>query len=282
MLLQDKRLNLESKIFKLDSAIVAFSGGIDSTLVLAVANKVLSGRVLAVTAKSDSVPERELHSAQELTKALGINHKIIRTEEMSSPDYLKNPENRCYYCKLELYAKLAIVSSQYKITSILNGINLDDLGDHRPGIIAAKEASIISPLVDSQLNKQDVRNLARDMGLTNWEKPALACLSSRIPYGQPVTSKKLSMINKAEEVFLAEGFKEVRVRHYGDMARIELLKTEIPNLMKNGLYEKTINHLKKIGFHKITIDPEGYRSGSLNEALDLNSKPTLEESKCGK
>ncbi|MBT3513983.1 MAG: ATP-dependent sacrificial sulfur transferase LarE [Nitrospina sp.] len=282
MLLQDKRLNLESKIFKLDSAIVAFSGGIDSTLVLAVANKVLSGRVLAVTAKSDSVPERELHSAQELTKALGINHKIIRTEEMSSPNYLKNPENRCYYCKLELYAKLAIVSSQYKITSILNGINLDDLGDHRPGIIAAKEASIISPLVDSQLNKQDVRNLARDMGLTNWEKPALACLSSRIPYGQPVTSKKLSMINKAEEVFLAEGFKEVRVRHYGDMARIELLKTEIPNLMKNGLYEKTINHLKKIGFHKITIDPEGYRSGSLNEALDLNSKPTLEESKCGK
>ena len=279
MLLQDKRLNLESKIFKLDSAIVAFSGGIDSTLVLAVANKVLSGRVLAVTAKSDSVPERELHSAQELTKALGINHKIIRTEEMSSPNYLKNPENRCYYCKLELYAKLAIVSSQYKITSILNGINLDDLGDHRPGIIAAKEASIISPLVDSQLNKQDVRNLARDMGLTNWEKPALACLSSRIPYGQPVTSKKLSMINKAEEVFLAEGFKEVRVRHYGDMARIELLKTEIPNLMKNGLYEKTINHLKKIGFHKITIDPEGYRSGSLNEALDLNSKPTLEESK---
>jgi len=282
MLLQDKRLNLESKIFKLDSAIVAFSGGIDSTLVLAVANKVLSGRVLAVTAKSDSVPERELHSAQELTKALGINHKIIRTEEMSSPNYLKNPENRCYYCKLELYAKLAIVSSQYKITSILNGINLDDLGDHRPGIIAAKEASIISPLVDSQLNKQDVRNLARDMGLTNLEKPALACLSSRIPYGQPVTSKKLSMINKAEEVFLAEGFKEVRVRHYGDMARIELLKTEIPNLMKNGLYEKTINHLKKIGFHKITIDPEGYRSGSLNEALDLNSKPTLEESKCGK
>jgi len=282
MLLQDKRLNLESKIFKLDSAIVAFSGGIDSTLVLAVANKVLSGRVLAVTAKSDSVPERELHSAQELTKALGIDHKIIRTEEMSSPNYLKNPENRCYYCKLELYAKLAIVSSQYKITSILNGINLDDLGDHRPGIIAAKEASIISPLVDSQLNKQDVRNLARDMGLTNWEKPALACLSSRIPYGQPVTSKKLSMINKAEEVFLAEGFKEVRVRHYGDMARIELLKTEIPNLMKNGLYEKTINHLKKIGFHKITIDPEGYRSGSLNEALDLNSKPTLEESKCGK
>jgi uncharacterized protein len=273
MLIQDKRLNLESKIFKLESAIVAFSGGIDSTLVLAVANKVLSGRVLAVTAKSDSVPERELHAAQALTKVLGINHKVIRTEEMSSPDYLKNPENRCYYCKSELYTKLAMVSSQHKITSILNGTNLDDLGDHRPGILAAKEAGIISPLVESQLNKQDVRNLARDMGLTNWEKPALACLSSRIPYGQPVTAKKLSMVDEAEEIFLEEGFKEVRVRHYGDMARIELLKTEIPSLMKNGLYQKTMNRLKKIGFQRITIDPEGYRSGSLNEALDLNSDP---------
>lgn len=274
MLLQDKRLNLESGIFKLESAVVAFSGGIDSTLVLAVANKVLNGRVLAVTAKSDSVPERELRAAKELTQALDINHKVIRTEEMSSPDYLKNSGNRCYYCKSELYAKLAMVSSQYKITSILNGINLDDLGDHRPGILAAKEAGIISPLVESQLNKQDVRNLARDMGLTNWGKPALACLSSRIPYGQPVTAKKLSMIDEAEEIFLEEGFKEVRVRHYGDMARIELLKTEIPSLMKNGLYKKTMNRLKNIGFQKITIDPEGYRSGSLNEALDLNGEST--------
>ncbi|MDG1844320.1 MAG: ATP-dependent sacrificial sulfur transferase LarE [Nitrospinaceae bacterium] len=274
MLLQDKRLNLESGIFKLESAVVAFSGGIDSTLVLAVANKVLNGRVLAVTAKSDSVPERELRAAKELTQALDINHKVIRTEEMSSPDYLKNSGNRCYYCKSELYAKLAMVSSQYKITSILNGINLDDLGDHRPGILAAKEAGIISPLVESQLNKQDIRNLARDMGLTNWGKPALACLSSRIPYGQPVTAKKLSMIDEAEEIFLEEGFKEVRVRHYGDMARIELLKTEIPILMKNGLYKKTMNRLKNIGFQKITIDPEGYRSGSLNEALDLNGEST--------
>ena len=274
MLLQDKRLNLESGIFKLESAVVAFSGGIDSTLVLAVANKVLNGRVLAVTAKSDSVPERELRAAKELTQALDINHKVIRTEEMSSPDYLKNSGNRCYYCKSELYAKLAMVSSQYKITSILNGINLDDLGDHRPGILAAKEAGIISPLVESQLNKQDIRNLARDMGLANWGKPALACLSSRIPYGQPVTAKKLSMIDEAEEIFLEEGFKEVRVRHYGDMARIELLKTEIPILMKNGLYKKTMNRLKNIGFQKITIDPEGYRSGSLNEALDLNGEST--------
>ena len=273
MLLQDKRLSLESTIRKLDSVLVAFSGGIDSTLVLAVANKVLKGRVLAVTAKSDSVPERELHAAQQLTYALGIKHKIVKTEEMLSPNYLKNPVNRCYYCKSELYAKLLIVSSQYKITNVLNGINLDDLGDHRPGITAAKEAGIISPLVESRLNKQDVRKLACDMGLSNWKKPALACLSSRIPYGQPVTAKKLSMIDEAEDFFLAEGFQEVRVRHYGNMARIELLKREIPSLMKKGLYEKTVHHLKKIGFQKVTIDPEGYRSGSLNEALNLNNQP---------
>jgi len=272
MSLKDKRLNLESRIFKLESAVVAFSGGIDSTLVLAVANKVIGKRILAVTAKSDSVPERELLAAQELTQTLNIKHKIVKTEEMSSPNYLKNPANRCYYCKSELYTKLATVANQYKITNIINGINLDDLGDHRPGITAAKEAGIISPLVESQFNKQDVRSLAREMGLSNWEKPALACLSSRIPYGQPVTSKKLSMIDEAEEIFLAEGFREVRVRHYGDMASIELLKTEIPSLMKNGLYEKTIDRLKKIGFQKITIDPEGYRSGSLNEALNLNNE----------
>jgi len=272
MSLKDKRLNLESRIFKLESAVVAFSGGIDSTLVLAVANKVIGKRILAVTAKSDSVPERELQAAQELTQTLNIKHKVVKTEEMSSPNYLKNPANRCYYCKSELYTKLATVANQYKITNIINGINLDDLGDHRPGITAAKEAGIISPLVESQFNKQDVRSLAREMGLSNWEKPALACLSSRIPYGQPVTSKKLSMIDEAEEIFLAEGFREVRVRHYGDMASIELLKTEIPSLMKNGLYEKTIDRLKKIGFQKITIDPEGYRSGSLNEALNLNNE----------
>jgi len=272
MSLKDKRLNLESRIFKLESAVVAFSGGIDSTLVLAVANKVIGKRILAVTAKSDSVPERELQAAQELTQTLNIKHKVVKTQEMSSPNYLKNPANRCYYCKSELYTKLATVASQYKITNIINGINLDDLGDHRPGITAAKEAGIISPLVESQFNKQDVRSLAREMGLSNWEKPALACLSSRIPYGQPVTSKKLSMIDEAEEIFLAEGFREVRVRHYGDMASIELLKTEIPSLMKNGLYEKTIDRLKKIGFQKITIDPEGYRSGSLNEALNLNNE----------
>ena len=269
MLLKNKRRDLESKIVKVKSAVVAFSGGVDSTLVLAIANDVLQGRVLAVTAESDSVSDRELEAARRLAQILDVKHKVIKTEEMSSPNYLSNPVNRCYYCKSELYTKLAKVATENNMASIFNGVNLDDLGDHRPGIIAAKEAGIISPLVDSKFNKQDVRDLARQIDLPNWEKPALACLSSRIPYGQPVTTKKLLMIESAEEVLLAEGFKQVRVRHYGNIARIEIPKKDIPDLLKHERYEKINISLKKIGFQSIEVDPKGYRSGSLNEALSL-------------
>ncbi|HJN99772.1 MAG TPA: ATP-dependent sacrificial sulfur transferase LarE [Nitrospinaceae bacterium] len=271
MSLEQKLLGLESRIAESESALVAFSGGVDSTLVLAVAKNVLGDRVLAVTAESDSVPERELQTAQHLTKTLRVKHRIIRTEEMSSPDYLKNPANRCYYCKSELYAKLSKVAEEHKLSHILNGINLDDLGDHRPGITAAKEAGVISPLAELGFNKQDVRDLARQMDLPNWEKPALACLSSRIPYGQPVTPEKLSMIEQAEEVLLAEGFRQVRVRHHGDMARIELPREDIPSLLKNGLSKKINRHLREIGFQYVTVDLEGYRSGSLNEALNMQT-----------
>ena len=267
---ENKHRDLESRIGKLESALVAFSGGIDSTLVLAVASKVLGKRVLAITAESDSVPERELQTARHLAQILKVKHKIIRTEEMSSPSYLKNPTNRCYYCKSELYGKLSGVAAEHKLTSILNGINLDDLGDHRPGITAAKDAGVISPLVESGFNKQDVRNLAREMDLPNWQKPALACLSSRIPYGQPITTKKLSMIEEAEEALLAEGFRQVRVRHHGDTARIELPKENISDLFKNSLFEKINHRLQKIGFKYVTVDLKGYRSGSLNEVLNLN------------
>jgi len=271
MLLEKKRLDLESRIAELGNALVAFSGGVDSTLVLAVAKKVLGDKVLAVTAESDSVPERELQTAQHLAETLGVKHRIIHTEEMSSPDYLKNPANRCYYCKSELYGKLSKVAAEHKLTSILNGINLDDLGDHRPGITAANEAGIISPLAELGFNKQDVRDLAREMDLPNWEKPALACLSSRIPYGQPVTTEKLSMVEQAEGALLAEGFRQIRVRHHGDMARIELPQEDIPGLLKNGLTEKINLRLREIGFQYVTVDLEGYRSGSLNDVLNLNT-----------
>jgi len=279
MSLKIKRRDLESRIVKLKSALVAFSGGIDSTLVLTIANNVLNGRVLAVTAESDSVPERELKAAQHLALTLGIQHKVIRTEEMASFNYLKNPTNRCYYCKSELYSKLAKVANEHAMASILNGINSDDLGDHRPGITASKEAGIISPLVESEFTKQDVRDLAHEVGLPNWEKPALACLSSRIPYGQPVTTKKLSMIEQAEEALLSEGFKQVRVRHYGDTASIEVPNKDIPSLSKKTFFENISRHLKIIGFKYVKVDPKGYRPGSLNEALSLNDKQAFQNEK---
>lgn len=279
MLLKKKRRNLESKIINLKSALVAFSGGIDSTLVLAVANDVLNGKVVAVTAKSDSVPKRELKTAKHLAQIIGVPHKVIRTEEMSSSNYLSNPANRCYYCKSELYSKLIKVADEHQMASILNGTNLEDLGDHRPGITAAKEAGIISPLVDSEFNKQDIRDLAREINLPNWEKPALACLSSRIPYGQPVSSKKLSMIEQAEEALLSEGFNQVRVRHYGYKASIELLKEDIPSLIGTSLFEKIRYRLNKIGFKDVVVDTQGYRSGSLNESLSLNDKQNFADKK---
>jgi uncharacterized protein len=267
MSLDKKRLSLESRIAKLGSALIAFSGGVDSTVVLAVAHKVLGNRVLAVTAESESVPARELEVAHQLTRVLGIQHLVIPTEETSLPEYLKNPENRCYYCKTELYNKLSQIAAEHNLAYVLNGINRDDLGDHRPGITAAREAGVLSPLSDTGLTKQDVRDLAREMNLPNWKKPALACLSSRVPYGQPITMEKLSMIERAENLLLDAGFQQVRVRHHGDTARIELPREDIPVLFRNGLAEKISHRLREIGFSYITVDIEGYRSGSLNEIL---------------
>ena len=279
MPLDRKHLSLESKIAGLGSALVAFSGGVDSTLVLAVAHKVLGDRVLAVTAQSESVSKRELEAAQQLAGVLGVKHLVIRTEETSSPEYLKNPENRCYHCKTELYDKLSQVAAEHDLAYILNGTNRDDLGDHRPGITAARKAGVLSPLSDIGFSKQDVRDLAKKMNLPNWEKPALACLSSRVPYGQPITMKKLSMIERAEDLLLEHEFRQVRVRHHGDMARIELPREDIPDLFKNGLAERIGARLREIGFQYVTVDLEGYRSGSLNEALKSRDSKQLERGK---
>ena len=279
MSLDKKRLSLESRIAKLGSVLVAFSGGVDSTVVLAVAHKVLGNRVLAVTAESESVPARELEVAHQLTRVLGIQHLVIPTEETSLPEYLKNPANRCYYCKTELYNKLSQIAAEHNLAYVLSGINRDDLGDHRPGITAAREAGVLSPLSDTGLTKQDVRDLAREMNLPNWEKPALACLSSRVPYGQPITMEKLSMIERAENLLLDAGFQQVRVRHHGDTARIELPREDIPVLFQNGLAEKISHQLRAVGFSYITVDIEGYRSGSLNEILAPCNQTEFENGK---
>ncbi len=268
MTLEQKTKKIKSLILEMDSALVAFSGGVDSTLVLALAHDVLGEKALAVTAQSASMPDREMKACHQLTKEIGVKHLVVKTEEMSNPNYRANPANRCYHCKTELYSSLKKVAQQENILNILNGTNTDDLGDYRPGLDSAREQGVRSPLVEAEFNKQEVRELSRKMELSVWDKPAMACLSSRIPYGQPVTPEKLAMIEQAEDLLLSLGFTQVRVRHLGTLARIELDKNEIPRYQNDKSVQKAVEEkLKALGFNNVVLDPEGYRMGNLNSAL---------------
>lgn len=268
MTLEQKTEKIKSLIREMDSALVAFSGGVDSTLVLALAHEVLGEKALAVTAQSASVPNREMQASRQLAEEIGARHLVIKTEEMSNPEYQANPVNRCYHCKTELYSNLKKVAGQENISHILNGINTDDLGDYRPGLDSAREQGVRSPLVEAEFSKKDVRDLSRMMELSIWNKPAMACLSSRIPYGQPVTVEKLSRVEQAEDLLLSLGFKQVRVRHIGTQARIELGKDEMPRYQSDESIQESVQEkLKALGFSDVLLDPEGYRMGSLNEIL---------------
>jgi len=261
----DQQLNkkyekIKSEIKTLGKAIVAFSGGVDSTLVLKVTYDILGNNVVAVTADSQSLPRRELEETKKIAKQIGARHLIISTEETKNENYLKNPINRCYYCKSEMYAKLKIVSEELGINNILNGTNFDDLGDYRPGLKAAEENNVISPLKDAGLTKNEVREIAKMLQIPIWNKPSSPCLSSRIPYGQEVTLKKLSMIEKAENFLKDFGISELRVRHLGNTAKIEVNENGRFVVEKNfGMIEKKFND---IGFNQIIIS--NFKSGSLN------------------
>jgi len=268
MTLLQKRNTLETLLKNLESVVVAFSGGVDSALVLAMSLSVLGkDKTLAVTAQSESLAERELEAAKKLAESLGAEHLILRTHEMDSPEYRANPINRCYHCKSELYSKLSTLAKERNIAHIVNGINKDDLGDHRPGIVAAKEAGVLSPLAQADFDKNDIRELSRQVGLAVWEKPANPCLSSRIPYGEPVSPEKLSMIEQAEDLLFSLGFTELRVRHHGDIARIELNKNDMPRALTESISSIIQERFKQIGFKYVTLDLEGFRSGRLNEGL---------------
>jgi len=266
MTLQQKHEKLKSLFREMGSVAVAYSGGVDSALVLAVAHSVLNGKTLAVTGNSASLAQRERTAAAELAATLGVQHCVIDTEEVASPDYAANPVNRCYYCKSELYSKLRDVADQHHLKHIANGTNVDDLGDHRPGLVSAREANVRSPLCEAGFTKQDVRDLARQLDLPVWDKPAMPCLSSRIPYEQAVTPEKLAMIEQAEDVLIALGFRQLRVRHYGESARIELPAEDLPRFYRENLFEPVRKRFLEIGFKDVTVDPEGFRSGRLNEA----------------
>jgi uncharacterized protein len=267
MSLTEKHLQLKNHIKALESVLVAFSGGVDSTLVLAVARETLAGRVLAVTARSESLPERELAEASRLAREIGVAHEILDTEEMASLDYRRNPVNRCYHCKSELYGKLEQMAQKRCLRHVINGINVDDLGDHRPGLEAAREYGVKSPLVEAGLNKEDVRGLSRHLGLSVWSKPAMACLSSRVPYGEPITPEKLAAIERAEDILLSLGFSDLRVRHHGEVARIELQKEDIPRFLSSPAADDARRGIQALGFKFITVDIEGFRSGRMNEGI---------------
>ena len=262
---------LDRALRELPSVIVAYSGGVDSAFLAYAAHRALGARALAVTADSPSYPERHRAIALRVAREFGFAHLVIRTSEMSRPEYRANPANRCYYCKQELYTQLSALARERGVPVIVDGSNADDRGDYRPGRQAAREFGVRSPLDEADLTKDEIRELSRRAGLPTWDEPASACLSSRIPYFSEVTDEKLRMIERAENVLRDLGFRICRVRHHDALARIELSRDEIARALEPEMADAIDRGLRTIGYEHVTIDLRGYRLGSLNEALRLRA-----------
>ena len=275
--LDSKLGGLRETIARLQSCAVAFSGGVDSTLVLKIAHEALGDRVIAVTALSESLPGGELEEAENLARTIGAEHLVIRTFETRDRNYLTNAANRCYFCKTEMYARIGAAARKQGFDAILDGLNVDDLNDRRPGRAAAIEYGVISPLVEANLTKIEVRELSRQFGLATWDKPALACLSSRIPPGTPITLQALSQVDRTEAFLRKLGVGQVRIRHHGERARIEVEPRDF-SLVRSHESEIT-SRLNALGFRDVVLDPEGYRTGSVSEAR-LSGRASRKTSPC--
>ena len=252
------------------SLIVAYSGGVDSAYLAWAAKRALGARALAVTAESESYPEHHRAMALAIAAEFGLSHEVIRTHELDRPAYRANAPDRCYHCKHELFSHLTALASERGFAAVADGNNADDRGDYRPGRRAAREFGVISPLDDAGLTKAEIRMLSREAGLPCWDEPASACLSSRIPYHSEVTEAKLQTIDRAEAAVRALGFRVVRVRHHGELARLELAREEMPRALDAGVATAIDAALKALGFRFVTLDLRGYRTGSLNEGITLD------------
>jgi len=269
--MRDKQEKLFAALRQLDRVMVAYSGGADSAYLAWAAHQALNGRALAVTADSASMPESHKRDAEAFVHQFGIPHEYIQTAEFENPDYLKNDANRCYHCKDELFTRLEEIGRARGIHHIIYGVNADDLGDYRPGQKAAGKHQVKAPLVDAGLTKAEIRELSRLAGLPTWDRPASACLSSRIPYGTPVTIDNVKTVERGEEEIKSLGFRQFRVRYHGELVRLEIAPDELPRALNPDMARAFTSIFKILGFKYVTLDLEGYRQGSLNEVLNLGS-----------
>ena len=258
---------LRSNLARCDGVLVAFSAGVDSTFLLKIAHMVLGDHAIALTATSPTVPPGELDAAKAFALSLGCRHLIIDSHEMENPSFSQNPANRCFFCKDELYRICHDQAARLGIKVIVDGTNLDDLKDHRPGLKAADLLGIRHPLVEAEMTKDDIRRYSREFGLPTWDKPSSPCLSSRFPYGTEITLEKLTKVGACEAFLKELGFREFRVRYHDDLARIEVAPGELERLMEKDTRTTVVRRFKQVGFNYVSLDLQGFRSGSLNEAL---------------
>jgi uncharacterized protein len=270
--LEAKYARLVALLREMQSVVVAFSGGVDSTLLARAAGDALGTRALLVTADSETYPEAELAEARRLAELMGLRHVVVRTEELANPEYARNGANRCFFCKEELFGRLAPIAEREGIATLVYGANLDDLGDHRPGMKSAQARGVRAPLIEAELSKGEIRELSRVRGLPTWDKPSFACLSSRFQYGDRITAEKLRQVDAAESFVRSLGFRQFRVRHHDRLARLEIPLEEIPRLWEDGRHEAIVARLRELGYLYVAVDLGGFQSGSANLLLALRRK----------